>query len=403
MSVSAGPVHTLVARSVLRLLGLDAQRKVRMGRLSGGQKKRMSIAQELVAKPDVLLLDEPTSGLDSQGSFDCVRTLRKLSRKWRPLLVLLSIHQPGPDTYRQLDRLQLLSGQGQLLYAGPARLVDGFLADRQLPRPPFTGVAEHLLRLASGELGGKALQRMQGDRSIPVEEQPADARELDEVGRWLGEFQLDAATAAAVAAAAAADPPPDGDGELVCSAKLRQSLLAAPDQPFAPDSNAPTPQRNLSIVSGTPLQTLHRVYSVSMWTCVGHPRSRLLPHFRCLLRRYLWLIRSDFTFFKLRLLSYAVCGLFIGWLYGSAVGQASGCPTGLDQLRADGGECSSSLPVRARVQVAVEGALAWNWTDDGDDGRKRKNAVKQRGEWSVRLGEQPEVRRMVSEAGACQA
>lgn len=53
VSVSASSLHKLVARSVLRLLGLEQQRKVRLGRLSGGQRKRMSIAQELVGKFNV--------------------------------------------------------------------------------------------------------------------------------------------------------------------------------------------------------------------------------------------------------------------------------------------------------------------------------------------------------------
>lgn len=109
--VSADALHRLLARSVLRLLGLEPQRKVRLGRLSGGQRKRMSIAQELVAKPDILLLDEPTSGLDSTASFQCIQMLHRLTQQPHPLAIICTIHQPNPATFAMFHHVLVLSSK----------------------------------------------------------------------------------------------------------------------------------------------------------------------------------------------------------------------------------------------------------------------------------------------------
>jgi ATP-binding cassette subfamily G (WHITE) protein 1 len=107
--VSADALHRLLARSVLRLLGLEPQRKVRLNQLSGGQRKRIGIAQELVAKPDILMLDEPTSGLDSTASFQCVQMLNRLTQQSHPLSIICTIHQPNPATFALFHNVLVLS------------------------------------------------------------------------------------------------------------------------------------------------------------------------------------------------------------------------------------------------------------------------------------------------------
>ena len=87
--------------------------------LSGGEKKRLSIALEILTRPRLLFLDEPTSGLDSASAFFVIQTLRNIARDGRT--VISSIHQPSSEVFALFDDLFLLSG-GQTSYFGPAKM-----------------------------------------------------------------------------------------------------------------------------------------------------------------------------------------------------------------------------------------------------------------------------------------
>jgi len=109
-----------------KLIG-SPERKV----ISGGQRKRVSIAMELICDPTVLFLDEPTSGLSSSDSLKVVKHLYDLARGGKT--VMLTIHQPSTSIYRLFDQLVLVArdskdklpsgvnpGPGKLVYYGPA-------------------------------------------------------------------------------------------------------------------------------------------------------------------------------------------------------------------------------------------------------------------------------------------
>lgn len=87
--------------------------------ISGGEKKRLSIALEILTKPKLLFLDEPTSGLDSASAFFVVHTLRYIALEGRT--VISSIHQPSSEVFALFDDLVLLSG-GQTVYSGQANM-----------------------------------------------------------------------------------------------------------------------------------------------------------------------------------------------------------------------------------------------------------------------------------------
>ena len=91
--------------------------------LSGGQKKRLGIAMELLSKPRVLFLDEPTSGLSSEDSYDLLCTLRKIARAHGTCIIMV-IHQPSIDVFKQIDDLVVLKKDpdtpAEVVYAGPA-------------------------------------------------------------------------------------------------------------------------------------------------------------------------------------------------------------------------------------------------------------------------------------------
>eukprot|EP00252_Welwitschia_mirabilis_P025448 TRINITY_DN793_c0_g1_i1.p1 TRINITY_DN793_c0_g1~~TRINITY_DN793_c0_g1_i1.p1 ORF type:complete len:686 (-),score=108.11 TRINITY_DN793_c0_g1_i1:381-2438(-) len=85
--------------------------------ISGGEKKRLSIACELIASPSVIFADEPTTGLDAFQAERVMETLRQLAQEGHT--IVCSIHQPRGSIYTKFDDLVLLS-QGAVVYAGPA-------------------------------------------------------------------------------------------------------------------------------------------------------------------------------------------------------------------------------------------------------------------------------------------
>src|SRR6516164_9476845 len=95
-------------------LDLADRRDVAVRRLSGGQRKRASIAVELLTQPRTFFLDEPTSGLDPSTSAEVVRLLRRLTR--RGVTVVLTTHEPA--TIDRCDQVVFLARNGHLAFAG---------------------------------------------------------------------------------------------------------------------------------------------------------------------------------------------------------------------------------------------------------------------------------------------
>lgn len=102
-------------------LGLYEIRDIQVGsplnkKISGGQRKRLNIALELIREPAVLFLDEPTSGLSSRDSENILDLLKELTLKGK--LVFVVIHQPSSDIFKMFDRLIILDTGGYLIYNG---------------------------------------------------------------------------------------------------------------------------------------------------------------------------------------------------------------------------------------------------------------------------------------------
>jgi ABC-type multidrug transport system ATPase subunit len=115
--------------------------------ISGGQKRRVSVASQLVTSPKVLFLDEPTSGLDSAASREVMTYISILAKQLR-LIVVLSIHQPSTSTFELLDNVMLLSG-GKTCFFGPIQDVSPYFASIGHPVPLHTNPAEFLLDLVN--------------------------------------------------------------------------------------------------------------------------------------------------------------------------------------------------------------------------------------------------------------
>ncbi|WJX16310.1 transcription factor [Trifolium repens] len=107
---------------VMELVELNSLREALVGLpgengLSTEQRKRLTIAVELVANPSIIFMDEPTSGLDARAAAIVMRTVRNTVDTGRT--VVCTIHQPSIDIFDSFDELLLMKLGGEQIYAGP--------------------------------------------------------------------------------------------------------------------------------------------------------------------------------------------------------------------------------------------------------------------------------------------
>ncbi|KZV98174.1 hypothetical protein EXIGLDRAFT_329136 [Exidia glandulosa HHB12029] len=145
MSVEAKRARTLQTLHELGILHIRDARIGESGRrgISGGEKRRVSIACELVTSPSVLFLDEPTSGLDAYNAYNVVDSLVRLARAHKRTVVF-TIHQPRSNIVALFDRLVVL-GRGRLVYSGAMKDCYAFLEKAGLPCPAGFNIADYLI------------------------------------------------------------------------------------------------------------------------------------------------------------------------------------------------------------------------------------------------------------------
>jgi len=115
--------------------------------ISGGEKKRVSIGQEMLINPSLLLLDEPTSGLDSTTAQRILNTIKRLASGGRT--VITTIHQPSSRLYHMFDKVVLLS-DGCPIYYGPASTALEYFSSIGFSTSMTINPADLLLDLANG-------------------------------------------------------------------------------------------------------------------------------------------------------------------------------------------------------------------------------------------------------------
>jgi ABC-type multidrug transport system ATPase subunit len=161
-SLSKGEKNEQVDK-LIQDLGLGTCQHVLCGNqfvkgLSGGQKRRLSLASALSKQATVLFLDEPTSGLDAAATAEVVAVLQRIQAS-RGVTVICTIHQPSSRVFSKFDFVLLLSG-GKVVYFGPMSEVADYFHHLGHDAPPGVSLSEFILDLVNSDFGG-AEQRAQ--------------------------------------------------------------------------------------------------------------------------------------------------------------------------------------------------------------------------------------------------
>ncbi|KAJ8973991.1 hypothetical protein NQ317_009023 [Molorchus minor] len=137
-------------REILELLRLSGAKYTQTDMLSGGERKRLSIALELLNNPPVLFLDEPTTGLDDLSCSQCISLLKTIAKGGRT--VICSIHTPSAKLFSEFDDVYILSA-GQCVYKGYGPDVVPFLANLGLECPKHYNPADFIIEVCCFEYG----------------------------------------------------------------------------------------------------------------------------------------------------------------------------------------------------------------------------------------------------------
>ncbi|CAH0746902.1 unnamed protein product [Bemisia tabaci] len=142
--------ETFFVDSVLDSMNLISHRHTLAGTLSGGERKKLSIALELINNPPFMFFDEPTSGLDSTSAKQCLSILKQLASGGRT--IICTLHQPSASHLNLIDNLYCLAN-GECVYQGsPGNLIP-FLSSIGFECPTYHNPVDFLIELASGALG----------------------------------------------------------------------------------------------------------------------------------------------------------------------------------------------------------------------------------------------------------
>lgn len=150
LKLKPGTDHESVINEILKNLNLNHRRNNRANQLSGGERRRLSIALELVANPTIFYLDEPTSGLDEVTAAQCVRLLKNLAKQNKT--IVCTIHQPSATTFALFDHIFVLA-RGQCVYQGGPSVLVPYLNRLNLKCPTHYNPSDYIIELCDGDDG----------------------------------------------------------------------------------------------------------------------------------------------------------------------------------------------------------------------------------------------------------
>ncbi|KAJ8308058.1 hypothetical protein KUTeg_012932 [Tegillarca granosa] len=138
-------------QKVINDMGLNTVSDSRVGGLiirgiSGGERRRVTIAIQLLQDPKILLLDEPTTGLDCHTARHLISKLVEIAKRGK--IVILTIHQPRSDIFRLFDNVGILS-LGEMIYFGMSKDLVPYFTTLGYPCPQYANPLDHYVDLAS--------------------------------------------------------------------------------------------------------------------------------------------------------------------------------------------------------------------------------------------------------------
>ncbi|XP_063235825.1 ATP-binding cassette sub-family G member 4-like [Bacillus rossius redtenbacheri] len=255
---------------IMTSLGLSEKRHTKIKNLSGGQRKRLCIALELVNNPQVMFFDEPTTGLDSSSCIQCVSLLKELARAGRT--VVCSVHQPSATLLQMFDHLYVLA-EGSCVYQGGTKGMVSFLSGLGLECPPYHNPADFILEIATGDYG-------------PHKDKLTNAIENGKCNDWRRRAAF------------------DYSNSIVSSDIVPYTPLRAPQLP-------PVYQLSLGTDQQEPGSRTSSHRKEPSW---DYPTSFCLQ-FYVLLKRTFLLLYRDKSLTQMRLVMHVIVGIIIGMLY----------------------------------------------------------------------------------------
>jgi len=155
LRMDRGTPHTLImerVEAVMHEMNVLHVRNVIIGTplrkgISGGERKRVCVAMELLTRPLLLFLDEPTSGLDSVAALSLCTKLKELTDA-RTCTVMCTIHQPQAKIFKLFDNLVLMN-KGHIVFQGPSSRATQFFCVSGFPIPQHENPADHFLDVIS--------------------------------------------------------------------------------------------------------------------------------------------------------------------------------------------------------------------------------------------------------------